>query len=607
MNTSVLNYTSKVIKDRSRFNVSYDLLSFFLITCFICVGFYPAIDNQFVHWDDQYYVTDNIYINQPTWEHLNVLLTKVISLNYHPLTMISLWLNSYFFGVESALSFIVTNIVIHNLTSYLIYKFVLSLFEKKYLLAIATAILFAIHPMHVESVVWVSERKDVLYIFFFFGSLLCWLHYLGSKKWNIFILAFMLFVLSCTSKAMAVSLVPILFLLDIYKGRPFWKLKYILEKIPFIAFAILTGLIAINVQEGGDFYGLLSNTNIDVAVNAQLAPSLYDQFSNAGYGVYFYLRSFLIPDKMSAFHPYSKLINNSVKEVFFFIPFIIVGFWIVSYWFNRMVFFGLGFFLATLVLVLQWIPVGSAIVADRYTYLSYVGLSLIVGSGLQYLYDYKSKIVSYGLLALMSFVLLPLTFHQSDIWQNHTSLFSQSVDKYPDDPKSRMLLATGLWTSGQHESAIEHIELAINEQGLHTSDAFEKLANCYDEIGEKKKAIAFYNHSIELNPNNYVARYHRGLSIMTSNPQLAIEDFNVAESSGFEYIQNNVYGPRGACYGMIGENQLAIEDFTKAINLGLDLKINYRDRAITYDKMGLNEKANQDWEIYTQLDNDYHK
>lgn len=596
MNSSILNYTSKVIKHRSTFNISYDLLTLLLITCIVGIGFYPAIDNNFVHWDDQYYVTDNIYINQPTWEHLRVLLTKVISLNYHPVTMISLWINSYFSGVQSASPFIITNIVIHGLTSFLVYKFFENIFPDKYLIAITASILFAVHPMHVESVVWVSERKDVLYAFFFFASLLSWLRYQDSELKSYYLLTILFFILSCLSKAMAVSLVPVLILIDIYKNISIRKASILLEKLPFICISIIVGLIAVNVQSGGDFFGYLSNTNTDTAVNNQLVSSLYDQILHAGYGIYFYLRSFVFPNMMSAFHPYSIVTSYGMKDLFFFVPFLMIGIWLGSYWFSKKAFWGFGFFISTLVLVLQWIPVGSAIVADRYTYLPYIGLSIILGGFMQYLFDYKSKIASKLLLIVITLPLLFITYIQSDNWQNHSSLFSQSVDQYKDDPKSRILLATGLWTNGEHHKAIEHIEYAINNLGLYTSDAFEKLANCYDEIGDKEKAIAFYNHSIDLDSLNYVARYHRALAIMYSNPRQAIEDFNIVESSGFEYIQINIYGPRGACYGMVGEYKKAIIDLTKAIDLGLDLKINYRDRAITYEKMGKLEEANNDWE-----------
>lgn len=578
-----------------------DGLIYFFIASLVIICFSPSFNNEFVQWDDQYYITDNIYINQPTVEHLKILITKVISLNYHPITMFSLWLNSYFAGVDSATPYIVTNVLIHLGSALLLFRLSKSIFDDDRFLALTVSLVFGVHPMHVESVVWVSERKDVLYALFFIYSLLFWMRFQNKEKYSAYILSFIFFILSCLSKAMAVSLVPVLFLIDLYKGQP-WTIQLLLQKIPFLIIGFIVGLIAINVQQGGDFYGLLSNTNIDVAVNTENLVSIYNQISTVGFGLYHYLSSFIYPDTLSAFHPYSVVENHFLKEFFFFVPFIVLGILLMSFWLNKRIFFGLGFFITTVSLVLQWIPVGSAIVADRYTYLPYIGLAIMISPLIQFLQQNIYSHVGYLALIIFTTFLSIKTFNQCDIWQSHVTLFSQSVGKYPDDPKSRILLATGLWTSGDHDQAIEHIEYAINELGLFTSDAFEKLANCYEEIGESEKALAFYNQSIKLDSNNYVARYHRAISIMHKNPQLAIEDLTIAESSGFEFIKNNVYGPRGVCYGMIGEYNLAIEDFTKAIDLRIDLKNNYRDRAITFEKMGLTDKAKLDWDSYQLIE-----
>jgi len=472
MHISIFNSPNKSIRNRSTSSISYHAIVYILITVLVGLSFYPALDNQFLYWDDQYYVIDNIYISQPTWEHFQQLWTKVISLNYHPITMLSLWLNSVWFGTTSTTPFIVTNVILHAITSCLICRFVLALFTDKYLLAVFTAVIFAIHPMHVESVVWVSERKDVLYAFFFFAALLSWMKFIKTEHYR------------------------------------------------WLAFSILLFLLI-------------------------------------------------------------------------FLLLVLV----YSYRYSRVVFLGLSFFLLTIALVLQWIPVGSAIVADRYSYIPYVGLAIIVGRLLQYIFDYKSKWFALVLCFSMVLPLSASSYHQSDIWQDQISLFTKVVDRYPEDAKSRILLATGYWMSNKHNKAIEEIEFAINTLGLHTSDAFEKLANCYEEIGEREKATAFYNHSIELDPLNYVARYHRGICIMDIDPAKALQDFNVAESSGFEYIIKNIYGPRGVCHGRLGQYDLALNDLTKAIDLGQNLKINYRDRAVTYDALGMPDKAQEDREM----------
>jgi len=248
MHISIFNSPNKSIRNRSTSSISYHAIVYILITVLVGLSFYPALDNQFLYWDDQYYVIDNIYISQPTWEHFQQLWTKVISLNYHPITMLSLWLNSVWFGTTSATPFIVTNVILHAITSCLICRFVLALFTDKYLLAVFTAVIFAIHPMHVESVVWVSERKDVLYAFFFFAALLSWMKFIKTEHYRWLAFSILLFLLSCLSKAMAVSLVPVILLVDIFQKRKWWSLNSILTKLPFILIALLTGLVAVDVQ-----------------------------------------------------------------------------------------------------------------------------------------------------------------------------------------------------------------------------------------------------------------------------------------------------------------------------------------------------------------------
>ena len=186
------------------------------------VAFYPAFNNNFVNWDDQFYVTANPLIYNPSWDSFKVLFTKIVSLNYHPITMLSLWINAKLSGIDSAAPFIITNVTIHILNALLVFLLIFRITNKKAIVAFVTALVFAIHPMHVESVVWVSERKDVLYGFFFLAASIGYWSYLNTQKHFYLFICFVLFLLASLSKAMAVSLVPCLFLFDYLKGRNFF-------------------------------------------------------------------------------------------------------------------------------------------------------------------------------------------------------------------------------------------------------------------------------------------------------------------------------------------------------------------------------------------------
>src|SRR5438132_6301020 len=175
--------------------------------------------------------------------------------NYHPLTMLSLAWN-----VSAPLSprpFLATNVALHALDTLLVFWLAFLLGGGHIAVAAITALLFGIHPMHVESVAWVSERKDVLYAFFFLAAAIAyWLH-LGGGSRRLLPLAFALFVLACLSKGMAVVFPLVMVLLDVWKRRPPLAWRAVLEKLPFVAVALLFGAIALDVQAGGDFHGWL--------------------------------------------------------------------------------------------------------------------------------------------------------------------------------------------------------------------------------------------------------------------------------------------------------------------------------------------------------------
>lgn len=563
-------------------------------------AYYPALDNSFTHWDDQYYITNNALITQPTWSTCKTLTTKIISLNFHPLTMMSLWLNSKIFGATTATSFIATNILFHILNTLLVYLFCMKLFSSEKITALICAMIFALHPLHVESVAWISERKDVLYCFFFFLSLLSYLSFKQNK--NIFyFISLLFFILSCLSKAMAVSLVPVLYLIDWLQGDKLLSLKTHFTKLPFIALGILFGMIAIDVQSGGDFYGYLEISIAESAI-PNYDYSFSQKINHLGYGITYYLKQFLLPSHFSALHPFSYVIKHGTSIVHLIIPAIFLLLLIWSIFKSKRITFGLGFFLSTIALVLQIIPVGSAIVAERYTYLPYIGLAIITGSLLQYLWSINAKAIVCILAMIISLAFTISTHNLVDVWQDHISLFQNVVEQYPTEPQPRSHLASGYWTAGQLDSAIHHIEYAINELEYVSSSAFQLLANCYADKGDTHKANAFYKEALRLDSTNVIARYHMAIWIMDSDPKQAIKEFDICEQSQNTYVADMIYMPRGRCYGFIGNFEKALENQHLAVEKFPNEIENYIDRAVTYENLRKWELAIDDYRKALSMD-----
>jgi len=211
----------------------------------------PMLGNGFTNWDDDVYVINNLIIKAPDWK---AIFTRPSAYNYHPLTMLTLAFNYAISGVDP-FSYHLVNWLFHLLNTSLVFLFIYKISGRKIFVAAFTSLIFGIHPMHMESVAWVSERKDVLYTFFFLLALLQYWSFLETDKRPKLLYCFIFFLLSLLSKPAAIILPFVLLLLDYWYGRSFtWKVWA--EKIPFFIFSLLFGFITIKRQSAEAIGGL---------------------------------------------------------------------------------------------------------------------------------------------------------------------------------------------------------------------------------------------------------------------------------------------------------------------------------------------------------------
>jgi hypothetical protein len=307
-----------------------------------------SLNNDFLRtWDDHIYVTNNELIKDVSFNSIKRMFTEDDGLygNYHPLTILSLALN-YHDGVGS-FPFHLTNLILHLLNTALVFIFIY-LISEKIVVAGLVSLWFGIHPVHVESVAWISERKDVLYAFFYLLSLITYRLYL-KKNLNItwYILTLVFFVCSVLSKSMAVSLSVVLFAIDYLASRKF-QLRVILEKIPFVLFAIIVGLVAVKLQ--GE------------SATGGITFPFVNKVLHGFYGFSMYIAKMFIPANLSAFYPYPyPLVNNqwvgsSIPSVLFVTLFTSIGVMVsVVYLYVKRsplakhLVFGLGFYVASVI------------------------------------------------------------------------------------------------------------------------------------------------------------------------------------------------------------------------------------------------------------------
>lgn len=523
-------------------------LSVLLLSILVLVTFWKSFENDFVDWDDYSYVVENDLVRNPQETTIKDVFSRQISSNYHPLTILSLRLNNNVCktcreGI-SPVPFIRWNIIIHLLNTLLVFLLIYLLSNKNILVAFLVAAVFGVHPMHVESVTWISERKDVLYSFFFLAGLISYLKAQNitgntTKKYVWLTVTFLLFVLSCLSKAMAVVFPLVLMLLNFWtykaKGenpvreslRETFLLRNIIPLIPFLAVSIFFGILAISINTLNTF-------------------SFLHKIQCASYGFVMYIVKFFVPVHLAAVYPYPTQMEfntgayNILIKISPIIFLIITGLVIFSMKKTKLFAFGLGFFLVTVMMVLQIVSVGVAIMADRYVYLGYIGLAFIPAMLIgEHIAITKMRIPVYFLTGCFIIIMILLAQKQTQVWKNGETLWTRTIGYYPTQETPRSL--RGIYYSKKakktndikekrlyEEKAIADFTIAV-KGGTKKPDIYEGMGCIYGSWGELKTALLCFNKSIQLKPGNGSAYFNRGITfgLLKRNAE-AINDYNLA-------------------------------------------------------------------------------
>ncbi|MCX6272135.1 MAG: hypothetical protein NTU44_13135, partial [Bacteroidetes bacterium] len=424
----------------------YGSLVLALIATLFCYS--SSFSFKYTNWDDPMYIHGNTVIHELTTANVKEMFTSDAVLNYHPLTQLSLALDYHRardLEVEKEKDpapFHQTNILIHLLNVILVFFFIYLLSDKRLLVAFLVSFLFGIHPMHVESVSWISERKDGLYTFFFLLCLITWLYYIKKKTIRLYLASFLLFLLALLSKPAAVPTGIVLLLLDYYRQRfnfslvkpSGWKnlvrgdgLKAMLEKIPFIIAGIILIYITFEIQK-------------KTAIAEFHAFTLTQRLMFSTYGFCMYLIKLFVPVGLSAYYPYPALSGGGYLPGFFYISvFIAMAVLALCFWpgkEKRLISFGLMFYLVMLILVLQFISVGGTIMSDRYTYVPYIGIFFILAMVISRFFESGRRGLKYWRypvafsLAIYLMALTVTAQQRTLVWKNSETLWNDVISKY---------------------------------------------------------------------------------------------------------------------------------------------------------------------------------
>jgi tetratricopeptide (TPR) repeat protein len=579
-----------------------------LIVALTLMAYSTAINNDFTNWDDNVYIVNNKHIKDFSREAAEHIITKRTGLGGTKLTLLSFMLD-YRLWKLNPVPYHIENIIWHIINSVILFFLFLRLtFSRN--VSFVVAIIFALHPMHVESVAWISERKDVLYTFFLLLCLHSYIHYIRARKISFRIFSWILFTLffylSYHSKFSAVAIPFLLFLIDFYVKRK-WSWILIIEKLPVIAFVgwevfrIVLGPHANMARIGKSAVKVLHPTDYF---------NFYDKLLLASYSVLFYLIKFLFPVHLSAIIPYPVKTGGNFPEIYLvafiasillFVSVVIVLFRIKK---NRHDFiFGLLFFLLSISIFLHFVSIkGVVVVADRYTYVPYIGLGFIVGILLDKAVRVKNRPAGWLVFSVFILLLGYATWNRAKVWKNNITLFTDVLDKNPD-------VSVALNNRGNAYSNMGEYELALQDfnRGIKLSPGMKHLYNnralALHKLDSSVEAVADLNKAIKLDPGYLDAYVNKGNILLDlEDTEGAIESFtraiNVAPRKAVNYLL------RADVYKSIHNYEAAIRDFNNAIRVYPKSIEAYFSRGMTYLEEQNYDKALKDFERVKEIDPD---
>ena len=400
---------------------SYILL--IMIVIVTALVYARTLQNGILNWDDHLLITNNNDIKSLSASNLKSIFTSYYLGMYHPLVTLSFACEYHFFGLNPVV-YHATNVLFHLANVVLVFFLVL-LLSQRHETALIAACLFGLHPMHVESVAWIAERKDVVYAFFYLSALIFYLRFIRQGKLKNYWMLCSCFVLSLCSKTTAVTLPCILIIIDLYSRRKITK-RTLLEKLPFVALSLVFGLIALHSQ-GGDTRTIVGNSF-----------NIIGRIFLASYALCYYLIHLFLPINLSALHLMPTTAGGILPAEYYLalLPLAILIFLgtrksIVQ----REYVFGLSFFLVMLSLNIHLIPIGMAVVSERYTYVAYIGIYYCLGQLYVFFLDrypafffsWKKVIRAAAGLLVLSFGCV--TYQRIGLWKSSLILFQDAAVK----------------------------------------------------------------------------------------------------------------------------------------------------------------------------------
>lgn len=553
-------------------SVSPQMLGCIALAVMIFLVFGQVRSHPFTSYDDPGYVLDNPTVKAGlTKEGLAWAFTTMHMANWHPLTWISHMSDVEMFGLWPGGPHLV-NVFLHGLSSLALF-WVLFRMTGNVPRSWVVAALFAVHPLHVESVAWVAERKDVLSTFFWMATMWAYWRYSRSPGIGRYFTVAAFLALGLLSKPMLVTLPFVLLVLDYWPLQRFqpgpghagtgrsetWK-RLLMEKVPLIGMAAISSIVTFIAQRKGDAVAAVADLPVVVRV------------MNAAISYVTYLVKTVWPASLSIFYPYPSTIPNW-EIAGSAIVLVGVSFLVLRGARKRPYFLaGWFWYLGTLVPVIGIVQVGGQANADRYTYVPLIGIFIMAAWGISELTaTWKDRRVGLGVACgVMLLSAMTVSWYQVRNWANNVTLFRHALEVTSSNWQVRMHLGIALLDEGKQEEAIPHFKEVLRTEPRFSPAskiAHYHLGLSYLQLGNLARAIDHFQYALWIDPEYVKARYNLAVTFTRQgNIDEAITHYRFVVQKKRD-IPPEIYNNFGVMLLRHGETEEAIEQFRQLLEL----------------------------------------
>ncbi len=555
------------------------------LTVITLAVFFQVRNFEFVNYDDNRYVTENRHVI--TGLTLGNILWAFASSHFfmwHPVTSLSHMIDCELFGLNPAWHHL-TNLLIHIINALLLFEILRRMTNRLWPSAFVAAI-FALHPLNVESVAWVAERKNLLSGFFWLLTIAAYIRYAKHPRTLNYVLLIFVFALALMAKPTTVTLPFVLLLLDYWPLDRFEKLplrQLVKEKIPLFVLSAGLCVITIVTQQSGDVLSL----------NRQL-PFLV-RLANALVSYVTYIAKMIYPVHLAVFYPHPENTLPLSKPIIAFVLLVAVSI-VLLYFGRRKLYLTVGWlwFLGALVPVIGLVQAGEQAMADRYAYIPLVGLFIIVAWGASDLlgnWKYR-KVLLAVLSAVVVLVLSVCTWLQTSCWRNSRILFEHALAVNENNYVAHYCLGEWWFQQGKNGEAVArfHEALRINPNYLlaHTG-----LGAALAKQGKFDEAIERFRYVIKYDPESDETYYNLGVALAAQGKyDDALQQYRKAVELNPDYV--TVYNNTGAILFFQGKLDEAVDCYQKALKLEPDYADAHNNLGAALSAQGkLNEAIDQ--------------